>query len=62
MKFNFLMKILIFLINIEKFISQMFMIIYYDNIYKSMSNRFENHYDIIKLNDYMMNIRDMNKL
>ena len=62
MKFNFLMKILIFLINFKKFISQIFMIIYYDNIYKSMSNRFENHYGIIKLNDYMMNIRDMNKL
>ena len=62
MKFNFLMKILIFLINFMKFISQIFMIIYYDNIYKSVLNRFENHYGIIKLNDYMMNIRDMNKL
>ena len=56
------MKNLIFLINFKKSISQIFMILYYDNIYKSMSNRFENHYGIIKLNDYMMNIRDMNKL
>ena len=62
MKFNFLLKILIFLINFKKSISQIFMILFYDNINKSVLDRFENNYGIIKLNDYMMNIRDMNKL